>query len=127
MSSVHNPFTVVQLRNGEVRIQELAWPDALYFYRRLTEQSKNLINEKGDIVLDAQKLIGAITENIELAGWLALKATGKDEAWLKERSVSEVLDIVTEAAAVNLGVIFEQIKNARSRLRNLIAGEAPKT
>src|SRR6516162_9217715 len=135
MTSIHNPTIQVKLRpppqgfvatgEGEVAVKELSWPDALHLYNRLMAQSKAFMDDNGQLVLDAAKVIAAIQENVELGAWLVQKATGKDESWLQQRTLSEVLDVATEAAVLNVGIIVERIKNARSRLSRCVgtAGE----
>jgi hypothetical protein len=123
--NIHNPFVTVKLNNGTVDVRELPWPDARNLYDKLVSQSKTLFGQDGSIRLNAQSVIDAITENINLGTWLVLKATGKDEAWLNERSLSEVLDVAIEAAVLNIGVITQRLKNARSRLQTLTAGTMP--
>jgi hypothetical protein len=133
MTSIHNPTIQIKLRppafvatsEGEVAVRELSWPDALHLYNRLMAQSKAFMDDHGQLVLDAAKVIAAIQENVELGAWLVQKATGKDESWLQQRSLSEVLDVATEAAVLNAGIIVERIKNARSRLSRCVgtAGE----
>lgn len=135
MNSIHNPTIQVKLRapspsyvatsGGEVAVNELSWPDALHLYSRLMAQGKAFMDDKGQLIFDAAKVIQAIQENVELGAWLVQKATGRDEAWLQQRSLSEVLDLATEAAALNIGIIVDRIKNARSRLSRLggMAGE----
>lgn len=135
MNSIHNPTISVKLRpaaqssvatsEGEVAIRELSWPDALELYNRLMSQTRAFMDDKGQLVLTAGAIINAIQENIELGQWLVQKATGKDESWLQQRHLSEVLDVATEAAVLNVGIIVERIKNARSRLSRCagMAGE----
>jgi hypothetical protein len=94
-------------------------------YQRLMAQSKTLLDEKGQMAVDATRIVGAIGENIELGTWLVLKSTRKDEAWLNQRSLSEVLDLATEAATLNIGIIVDRIKNGGSRLRAILAGANP--
>lgn len=129
MSTIHNPTVLVKLAMGEIQVRELSWPDALNLYQRLVGQSKSLFDEQGRLMLDPQKLVAAINENIELGQWLVLKSTGKDEAWLNQRTLSEVLDVTSEAAVLNIGIILSRIKNVRSRLREVVAGanEMPNT
>lgn len=123
--SVHHGRVQVMIAEmGPVEIRELAWPDALQLYRRMMEQSKVFLDEEGRLQLSAQKLLDAISENIELGTWLVLKATGKDEAWLNERRMSEVLDLAVEAAVLNAGILMERLKNGRSRLQALGGGQA---
>lgn len=83
------------------------------------------MDEQGQLVLNAGAVISAIQENVELGAWLVQKATGRDNSWLQQRSLSEVLDVATEAAVLNVGIIVERIKNARSRLSRCagMAGE----
>jgi hypothetical protein len=126
-TSVHNPAHSVPLREGSVIITELSWPDAMNVYQKLMAQSKSFMDETGALKLDAAAVITAISENVILGQWLVLKSTGKDEAWLLERSLSEVLDIATEAAVLNIGIIMSRIKNVGSRLREAVAGANPPT
>ena len=122
---IFNPVTEVKLRDGKtVEVRELSWPDALAFYNKLRAQSKALLNEKGDLVLDANKLLDVIGENVELAAWLVEKTTGQDADWIAQRSLSEMLEIITVALEVNLEVITEKIKNGKCRLQALAGGEA---
>src|SRR5579871_1198881 len=125
MTSIHNHTITVRLREGSVEIRELSWPDALHLYNALMAQTKAFMDDKGQLVLDAAKFVAAIQENVELGKWLVLASTRKDEDWLQHRTLSEVLDLVTEAAVLNIGIIVERIKNGRSRLSRCIgmAGE----
>ena len=129
--SVHTKSSVmVSLAGGDtIEVRELAWPDALELYNKLLGQAKDLLDEKGQFNLQPEKIVGALTENIGLGQWLVKKATGKDDAWLKERSLSDVLDIATEAAVLNVGIIVTRIKNAKSRLQALASagGEVKST
>lgn len=123
MKNVHNPIVSVPLRSGSVEVRELAWPDARTLYDKLVVQSKSLFDHEGTLKLDAAQVTSLIGENIELSTWLVLKATGKDEAWLNQRSLSEVIDVAVEAALLNISVITDRIKNARGRLQTLVAGQ----
>src|SRR3974377_564253 len=100
MNSIHNPTISVKLQSGEIEVKELSWPDALNLYNRLMAQSKGFMDDNGQLILDAAKVIAAIQENVELGSWLVQKATGKDESWLQQRTLSEVLDVATEAAVL---------------------------
>jgi hypothetical protein len=123
--SVHNPVRSVPLRTGAVDITELSWPDAQHLYRKLTGQMKDVMDGEGNLTISTGKVVAMITENVELGTWLVLKSTGKDEAWLNERSLSEVFDVATEAAVLNIGIIVERIKNAQGRLKGLMTPTQP--
>jgi hypothetical protein len=125
MTSIHNPTINMKLIEGTIEIQELSFPDAIKLYNCVKAQIEAFMNADGGLTLDVPKIISAISENIELGTWLALKSTRKDEAWLNQRSLSEVMDIVTEAAALNIGIIVDRIKNGGSRLRAITAGANP--
>jgi len=120
--SVLNPVVEIDIDGKKIQVRELSWPDALQFYAKLRDQAKNLLDANGNLVLDASKMLTAVSENIELANWLVLKSTRKDEAWLNERTISEVLDIITVALEINLSIIASKIKNARSRLGGMLGG-----
>jgi len=122
MKSIHNPTVKVKIGSDEIEIRELSWPDALHLYHALLAQTKSFIDEEGKFAIDPQKVVGAITENIELGEWLVMKSAGKNEDWLKERSLSEFLDLASEAAVLNIGIIVTRLKNAGSRLREIVAG-----
>lgn len=107
-----------------MEIKELSWPDAMRVYGKLKEQVDLLMNSEGGIALDRAKIINAITESVDLCPFLVKQSTGKDDAWLNERSISEVLDIATEAAVLNIGIIVDRIKNAASRLKEAKTGAA---
>jgi hypothetical protein len=126
-ASVHYPVIEVKLRADSIEIRELAWPDALHLYNRMMAQSKALIVD-GQMVMTPDKFISALTENVELGTWLVLKSTGKDEAWLKDRSLSEVLDVAAAAAELNVGIIVDRLKKAKAQFQELLgraANQAP--
>jgi hypothetical protein len=125
MNSTHIPISTVPLREGNVMIGDLAWPDAMHLYGRIKSLMETFMDDSGAVKMDTKKIVTAITDNVELLPWLVLKSTGKDEAWLNQRSLSEVMDIATEAAVINIGVIRSRIKNVGSRLREAAAGENP--
>ncbi|HEV2207303.1 MAG TPA: hypothetical protein VG167_00895 [Verrucomicrobiae bacterium] len=122
--SVHNPSVTVQIGGGSqvVEVRELVWPDALSLYSRLMAQAKEFLDEKGQFDLKPEKIVAALSENIELGTWLVLKSTGRDEAWLQSLSLSAVLDLATEAAVLNIGIIVERVKKAKGRLAGLVGG-----
>jgi hypothetical protein len=122
MNSIHNPIIKIKLATGDVEIRELLWFDAKHLYGRLKVQIEALMNEKGALELRPSDIIAAINENIELGEWLVLKCTGKDEAWLNQRGLSEILALATEAAVLNIGILVDSIKNGGSRLREITAG-----
>jgi hypothetical protein len=122
---VFNPTSRVQLAGGCIEVHELKWPDALSFFNKLRDQAKGLVNDKGEICMDANKLMEAIGDNVELAAWLVEKSTGMDAQWIEQRSLSEMLDIITAALEVNIGIIASKIKNVKSRLVSATAGELP--
>ena len=126
-TSIHKPVVQVKLADGMVLVSELSWPDARYLYDKLVGQSKILAGPNGELVLSAEKITTAITDNIDLGTWLVLQSTGQTEEWLAKRSLSEVLDIATEAALLNIGVIVGRLKNARSRLQTMVAGQPEPT
>jgi hypothetical protein len=111
--------------SGQVEVHELAWPDALAFFNKLREQAGQLADGEGNIKLDAAKLLTAVADNAELAGWLVQKTCRREADWLNERSLGEVLDLVTLALEINLGVIRDRIKNVKGRLAELAAGAIP--
>ena len=123
MNSIHTPTIQVKLRDGEIAIRELSWPDAMHLYKCAKEQLARHMGESGELKFSAETVVAAITENIELGTWLVKQSTGKDDAWLAERTLSEVLDIATESAVINVEIIAARIKNAGSRLRQAAAGD----
>src|SRR5215469_12840052 len=118
MTSIHNPTYTV---NG-IPIRELSWPDAMHLYKCIKDQLQRYMGDSGELKFDTDIIISAITENIDLGIWLVKQSTGKDDAWLSERTLSEVLDIATEAAVINVEIIAARIKNAGSRLWQAVAG-----
>jgi hypothetical protein len=124
--SVHYPVVQVPLREGGfVEVRELSWPEATELFSRLKEQFLASFDEQGNLVLDARKVVDGITTNMELMPWLAMKATGKDPAWLKTLSIGEVMAISEEAAVLNVGVFVQRLKNAGGRLRTLATAAQP--
>lgn len=122
MNSVHNPTFSVKLADGSIAIRELSWPDAMHLYKCIKEQLQRYMGDGGELKFDSATIIAAITENIDLGIWLVKQCTGKDDEWLNQRSVSEVLDIAAEAAVLNVEIIAARIKNGGSRLRQAVAG-----
>ena len=120
--SVLNPILEVKFGDKTIEVRELMWPDALQFYAKLRAQKKNIIDGEGNLVLSAATILEVVNENIELAQWLVLKSTGKEEAWLNELTMSQMLELVTAALEVNLSVISSKIKNAQSRLGGMLGG-----
>lgn len=121
-NSIHSPIVRLQISDGEIEIRELSWPDAIELYGKLREQAEIFIGENGQFVLDPQKLVAAISQNIQLSEWLVKKATGKDENWLMSRTLGDVMGVIEEAAVLNIGTILSRIKNGSSRLRTVVAG-----
>ncbi len=121
---IFNPVKELIIAGETLLVKELSWPDALAFFNKLRDQAKGLVNEKGELALDAAKIMDAIADNVQLASWLVSKTSGKDAAWIEQRSLSEMLDVVSAALEVNLGVIAGRLKNVRGRLAALAAGEA---
>lgn len=125
-TSILNPVVTVPLAGDQtVEVRELSWVNALAFYNKLRNQAKALLNEKGDLVLDSAKMLDVVGENVELAAWLVEKSTGKDAAWIEQRSLSEMLDIISAALELNLTVITEKIKNVKGRLAELAKPAVP--
>jgi hypothetical protein len=125
MASIHTDRKVtVELDGASVVVRELSWPQALELYQRLVGQANKFLTEKGDMVLTPAGVVEAISENIELVPWLAKAATGKDDEWIAQRPVGDVLEVATAAAELNVGIIASRLKNARGRLRGLL-GTAP--
>jgi hypothetical protein len=122
MDTIHNPVTTVQLLRGPVEVRELAWPDALTLYHRLLKQSKGFLDDKGQLVATPDRIVSALTENVELGQWLVCKATGKDTEWLAGLTLSEVLDLAAEAATLNVGIVAERLKKAKGRMQALFGG-----
>lgn len=119
-----NPVREIRIGSETVIVKELSWPNALSFFNKLREQTRLLLDDKGNLVLDTQKVLAAIGDNLELATWLVENSTGKDKAWIESLMLSEMLDVLTACLEVNLGVIADKIKNVRSRLASMAAGEA---
>ncbi len=122
---VFNPFREIEIAGEKILVRELSWPNALAFFNKLREQTKNLLDAKGNLALDATKIMDAIGDNVDLVNWIVQKTTGKDAAWIEQRSLSEMLELLTHALEVNLGVIASKIKNVRSRLTGLVQPAAP--
>ena len=119
-----NPVREIRIGSETVIVKELSWPNALSFFNKLREQTRLLLDDKGNLVLDTQKVLAAIGDNLELATWLVEKSTGREKAWIESLMLSEMLDVLTACLEVNLGVIADKIKNVRSRLASMAAGEA---
>jgi len=122
--SIFNPDKTVELSNGDkITVKLLKWKMALAFFAKLRERFKDLLDEKGNLALDASKILDAISTNIELLEWLVLESTGKDAAWLEQIDLGDMTKVAFKAVEINLGVVASEIKNVRSRLTTLAAGE----
>lgn len=122
--SIFNPDQEVVLSNGDkIKVQLLKWKAALEFFAKLEQTIKGLLDEKGNLALDSQKLMAAISSNLELLEWLVLNATRKDAAFLETLDLGDMMKLARTALEVNLGSIALEIKNVKSRLTNLAAGE----
>lgn len=127
LPSVHTAQVEVRLGNGTVvTIRELSWPDAMSLYTKLLGQWREVVDPAGNLVVSAEKLVEILAVNAELASWLAIKGSGRDDTWLQERSLGDVLDVAVETAVLNVGIIVNRIKNVSGRLKGLFApaGEA---
>src|SRR5262249_27531853 len=108
--------------NEAVPIRELCWADSLDLYNRIKSQSASLTDAQGNMVLDAERLMSAIGASADAAGWLAQKATGKDDAWIAQRSLSEILDITLAAVELNFAVVVSRIGKFKGALQG-VAGK----
>lgn len=126
MSSIHYPVISVPLKSGSVEVSDLPWAVAKELFAKLHAQGKAFVNEKGELVYDANKILAAISDCIDLCEWIAIKATGKDQEWINERSLSEIMHVVETAIVLNVDAIRSRVKNVRSRLTQAEAGEATK-
>ncbi|MBU6411585.1 MAG: hypothetical protein KGR98_14470 [Verrucomicrobia bacterium] len=121
--SILNPVREVRAAGKLVPVRELSWRDALLFWEKLKRQ-KSLLTEGGEIKLDAAKLLDAVSANIDLAQWLVGRTSNIVVADLEKLPLSETLDLIGAALEVNIGVIASRLKNVRSRLAAMLAGEA---
>jgi hypothetical protein len=115
--SILNPDADVLLEgNTSVMVKQLTWKKALKFFEMLRGQVKGLVDEKGALALDANKVMDAVQGNAELLEWLAKECTGKDEAWIETLTLGDMAKVSSKAIELNLLAIAAEIKNVRSRL-----------
>lgn len=96
----------VQLSDGTtVQVKQLSWKDTNELYQRLKDQLKAMAGGSGNLVFDANKTLDAIGESAELVTWLVQRSTGKDEAWVQERSFSDVMEITAIVVETNLNIV----------------------
>lgn len=129
--SILNPHIDVKLRDGTVTVHELKWPMLWQLLAKLSAQAGEFVTMEGgkaSMSLSVEKIGALVTGSGELTQQLILGTTGKDEAWLKERHVGEVLDLLDASLNVNLSEsIVGRVKKIGSRLQGLFAAQPAKT
>jgi hypothetical protein len=124
-----NPITELKLADGTpVTIRELSWPDALVFISKLAKQAGSFTSSDGRLEVSPEKLSEIVISAQDLSEWLVLKSTGKDDAWLKERTFSEGLDLVEAAVSMNLRPdFFAKLKRIGSRFTGVLKASPPQS
>jgi hypothetical protein len=120
---IFEPEIQVPLRDKSfILVTELAWPDALELFDKLKAQSAAFVTPEGNLTFDANRIIAAISQSVELTQWLVWKTTGKESDWMNQRTLSEILDVLVAAIEINLTVVAERAKKVRGRARALLPG-----
>jgi len=113
--SLHLPIVEISISGETVQVRELRWPDAIALYERVASKYAKMAGG-----LNAELMVALLTESAEVCEWLIEKCCGKSKEWIAERSISEVMDLATEAAVLNVQVIFDRAKNIQRRLGPLL-------
>ncbi|MEW6306273.1 MAG: hypothetical protein AB1705_22630 [Verrucomicrobiota bacterium] len=111
MTPILNPVRTVNVQGEAVEVRELRALDALQFFKLLSAHAGKLVNDQGNITLSLDRLVELVSGVEELARYLLLKSTGRDEAWLRGVSFGESLDVLD--AALELNLTEDLLKKAR--------------
>lgn len=106
------PEIEVTLGNEKITVRDLPWQEALKFMSLLANHAKEILvavakpSSEGKLGVDMElllpKLADLITNADELSDFLLTQSTGKDSAWLKQRSTLEIFALLDAALEVNL-------------------------
>lgn len=127
------PDIQLKLHDGPVTVHELPWLDAKEFLKRLSTHFSTLTNAyiqgKSDVSIeqltDISTLIGNTTE---LADFLILKSTGKDQAWLDSRTLTEAAALLQASLETTLNDgLLDLLKKTAGRLAKTGVATPPKT
>lgn len=132
------PEITVSLGSEKITVRDLPWQEALEFLRLLAGHAKGLM---ADIVKPAAggkvevnvgallpKLTDLITNASELSDFLLTRSTGKDSAWLAQRSTLEIFALLDAALEVNLSDgLLELGKKVGGRLGRVFAAKTSTT
>jgi hypothetical protein len=93
------PEKVIVVGNAPVTVRELAWPDALEFLKRLSEQIGKIWDDKGNVKISLESIAEHVAQTGDLSTFLLEKATGHKA---EEFSSSQALDVLDTALEMNL-------------------------
>lgn len=117
----------VSIGNETITINELAWPDAIEFLKKLSDSAGKFV-QNGNLIFSIDRLTEIVTSTTDLSEWLILKTTGKDHEWLKQRTFGEVLDLIDAALSRNVRPdFFDKLSRIRSRLTAAWDSRQPST
>lgn len=92
-------------RKQKVIVSVLAWPDAIEFLRKLGDCIGSLgkfFDAEGNVRVDVGLVIEMISGSDVLSTFLVMKATGRDEEWLKKLPYHHGLELLAVALEINL-------------------------
>lgn len=92
-------------RKQKVIVSVLAWPDAIEFLRKLGDCLGSIgkfFDAEGNVRVDVGFVVELIAGSDVLSTFLLLKATGRDEEWLKKLPYHHGLELLAVALELNL-------------------------
>ena len=101
-NSILNPVRTVQLRAQAVDVSELTWKDYLRAVKMLASTVSKLLTPDGKVNSDPAAVVSAIADQEALASFVVSRATKRDEKWVEQLSLQDMLTLLTAVVEMNL-------------------------
>lgn len=123
-TDVWNPIATVQIRGEAIQVKELDWRTYLWAVKELTGTLMGLVNDKGQLILEKDKIVTALTDQENLVSVLVEKSTGRDAAWVSSLSARELFIVVKPIVELNLSEeVLSPGKELAGRMRAVFASK----
>lgn len=121
-----NPQIPLKIAGEEIKIHELNWRDGTAFLQRLATAAATIVDKDGTFTPSAHSFAALVTNSTDLTESLVLGATGRDKAWLQERTMAEVLQLLNIALELNLNAeLIARGKSLADRVRGAFGLTTP--